>query len=48
MPTFQNLKVLNLSKNFIDTIEKMDCLPSLEVLDLNDNRILKIENLSSL
>ena len=48
MPVLQNLRVLILSKNFIDTIENLDSLPNLDVLDLNDNRILKIENLSAL
>jgi len=37
-----------LSKNLIDTIENLSELANLDVLDLNDNRILKIENLNGL
>ena len=47
-PLFYHMRVLILSKNFINQIKNLESFPNLDVLDLTDNRIEKIENLSSL
>jgi Leucine-rich repeat (LRR) protein len=36
-PTIKTLKVLILGKNEIEEIKNLDCMPSLEILDLHEN-----------
>lgn len=44
-----NLRVLILSKNLIDSIKHpLDMMKNLDVLDLHENRITKIENINKL
>ena len=48
LTSVDNIRVLMLSKNLIEVIKPMDTFINLDVLDLHDNKISKIDGLSKL